>query len=247
MTKQKQNRQTGSTHLVLIIILIVIIIGGLGFVFWQNLHSKNDTPVVSGNTQTDTPTIKTKTGQIDAAFPAKLSWTYPENWTVKSEGSGPAEPSDSTTQKFTLTSPSGKYEVLYYVGLNGGLGGTCEPGEDVVTNIKRTSVTGFNKGLLFEAIHGSEAHGFMYTSSLFQNSNEIQAVNEGDSYCNIYLRNIIPLTDDGNMVLLAAEVTIKQFSSAESYGAPDTATIKKAYEDPEYKTALEILLSTVSN
>ncbi len=249
MKKQSQN---GSALLVIIIILVVAILGTLGFVLWQHLKPAISSPVQSTSENKIKPPVKLKTAQIDASFPAKLSWSYPETWTIKSEGSGPAQPSDTTTQKFTLTSPSTKYEVIYYVGLNGGLGGACEPGADVLQSIKIAAVSGFQKGVLLEDTHGSPQEGFTYSSGLFKNNSDVLNAKAGDSVCNVYLRDVIPLTDDGKMVILAAQVDIKQFDSTDQYGPTkiypkDATIIEKAFDDPEYKDAVNILLSTVSN
>jgi hypothetical protein len=103
-----------------------------------------------------------------------------------------------------------------------------------------------------EDIHGSTQEGFTYNSSLFKNKSDVLSTKVGESFCNIYLRDVIPLTNDGKMVILAAQVNIKQFDSTEQYGPTkiypkDIATIKKAFDDPEYKNAINILLSTASN
>jgi len=250
MNKQNQN---GSALVILIIILIVAIIAALGFVLWQNFITEDNTSVqdTSKNSNQDELVIKSKTAQIDSTFPANLSWTYPENWSIKSEGSGPKQPSDTTTQKITLTSPNGKYEVIYYVGINGGLGGTCEPGGDALKLVQRTAVPNFNKALFMETI-AEASDGFRYNSGLFKNNEDIQNVKEGDSYCKTYLRNVIPLTEDGNMVILAAEINIKQLDSFDQHGPTEVypkeiSTIENTFADSEYKDAVKILLSTTSN
>ncbi|MFZ1301699.1 MAG: hypothetical protein WAQ27_03980 [Candidatus Microsaccharimonas sp.] len=250
MHKRNQN---GNALVVVVIILAIAIIGVLGFVLWQKLTTKEDPAQVqntSSNTSQDEATKKYKTAQIDSTFPVGLSWTYPEDWTITSEGNGPTEPSETTTQKFTLTSPNNKYEVIYHVGINGGLGGSCEPGSDTLQTVKRTAVPKFTKSVFTETI-GQVSDGYRYISALYQNNNEIQNVKPGDSFCEIYLRNVIPLTEDGNMVILAAEINVKQFDSSDQYGPTeiyptDISTIEKAIDDPEYDDAVKILLSTVS-
>jgi len=224
----------------------------LGFVLWRHLKPVA-TPSDQSTSRSETVSaVKLKTAHIDASFPAKLSWSYPETWTIASEGNGPTEPSDTAVQKFTLTSPSKKYEVVYNVGINGGIGGTCEPGIDKLQSIKTTQVSGFNKGVFVEDIHGSSQEGFTYSSGLFKNNSDVLNARPGDSECNMYLRNVIPLTDDGRMVILAAQVNIKQFDSTDQYGPTkiypkDTATIKEAFENKEYEDGVNILLSTISN
>lgn len=249
MNKQKQK---GSALVILTIILVIAIVAALGFVVWQNITKKDSTSFQEpSNNNTAEPVVKSKTAQIDPTFPAKLSWTYPENWTIKSEGSGPKNPSDTVTQKFTLTSPNNKYEVIYYVGINGGLGGTCEPGGDALKLVQRTAVPNFDKTVFMEII-AETPDGFRYKSSLFQNNNDIQSIKEGDSYCKTYLGYIIPLTEDGNMVILAAEINIKQFDSIDQYGPTEIypkeiSTIENVFADTEYKEAVNILLSTTTN
>ena len=251
MNKQKQN---GSALAIIVIILIVAVIVALGFAVWQNSTVKDTSPTQSTPSNQNSPVVplrKFKTAQIDDTFPAKLSWIYPESWTIKSEGSGPKNPSDTTTQKFTITSPSSKYEVIYYVGINGGLGGACEPGSDKLQLVESKPVTNFSKSIFLETISGS-SNGYAYKSALYQNDTNTQSISEGDSMCKIYLRNVIPLTEDGNMVILAAEINIKQFDSTDRYGPTeiypkDISTIEKTFLDSEYKDAVRILLSTTSN
>lgn len=249
MNKQNQN---GSAAVVIIVILLVVIVGVLGFVLWQNLTTTGNKSAqdVSKNNDENEPVVKSKTAQIDASFPANLSWTYPESWTIKSEGGGPKNDSDTAVQKFTLTSPNGRYDVIYNVGFNAGLGGSCQPGGDALQSVGRTVVPGFEKSVFMEAIAEADK-GFKYNSGLFQNNIDVQNVKTGDSFCKIYLKNVIPLTEDGKMVILAAEVNIKELDSFDEYGPTeiypnDISTIEEAFEDPEYKDAVKILLSTAS-
>jgi hypothetical protein len=248
MIKQNQN---GSAHVIIIIILIIAIIGALGFIVWKNyLQPKTDPETSQINTNAE-PVVKSKTAQIDASFPADLSWTYPETWAMKSEGRGPKDVSDTTTQKFILTSPHGNYDVIHYVGYNGGLGGTCQPEGYTLQSVNRTPVPNFDKSVFMETITET-IQGFKYNSSLFQNDTDTREAKKGDPFCKIYLKEIIPLTTDGKMVILAAEVNIKEFDSFDEYGPTEIypseiSAIEKAFIDPEYKDAVKILLSTVSN
>jgi len=83
------------------------------------------------------------------------------------------------------------------------------------------------------------------------NNTYVQQASFGTSICNVYLRDVIPLTDDGRMVILAAKVIITAFESGNDAGGTSQVShelgeIKKAFEDPEYKEATQILRSTIS-
>ena len=247
MNKQNQH---GSASVIIIIVLVIAIIAALGFTLWQKLQPTTATSPQASMVSESPQPAKYKIGQIDDSFPAKLSWSYPESWTVTSEGNGPMNLSDTTTQKFIITPPSKKYEVIYYVGWNGGLGGSCEPGEDKLQLVQRTALTGYDAAQFMEVVHGSAVEGYTYISGLFDNAATVQAAKVGDSFCDIYLRNIINLNNDGKQVILAAQINIKQFVSADEDGnavsQKESKTIQQAFDDPEYKEATKILLSTVS-
>ena len=78
---KNSSKQTGSTHIIVIVILALAVLGLVGFVFWQN-HIKNDAPKV-----TDTTSETTNSQENQNAD--KLSYTnevigvsfdYPKNW-----------------------------------------------------------------------------------------------------------------------------------------------------------------------
>lgn len=51
---KKNTEQTGSAHIGIVIILVILVIGLLGFVFWNNVHGKNQTTQVVTDTNTST-------------------------------------------------------------------------------------------------------------------------------------------------------------------------------------------------
>lgn len=241
----KTQSKSTSSFVAIAAILIIVILGALGFLVWKSLQTTP--PTISQ----DTSNPSSLTGRIDAKFPSKLSWSYPEAWTSTSEQSGKFDLSEVTTQKVTLTSPNKKYEVVYSVAWNGGLGGVCLPSADMIQSIRREPVPGLEKSVFAELIHGSDAEGYEYMSGLFMNDDAMSTAAQGDSICKISMGNVIQLNKDGTLDILDASIHIKQFEAPGEYGpikvtAKDSAAITQAFEDPEYKAAIKILLSTVS-
>lgn len=252
-----QRKQAGSALVVISIIIVVVILSGLGFVLWKNL-SKTPTTQVSNKKETSqTTTVGLKEAHVDETFPAPLSWSYPETWTLTSTGSGPTSPDETTEQTFTMTSPSGEYSVTYRVGVNGGLGGTCSP-EDVgtVQYVEKKPTDAFKKAQFVEYIGDSytitnsvkELEGYYYKSVLLDNTASIQQTKVGSSVCDFGL-SIISLSEKQGYTLLGASIEIKSFSTEDGYIKPvkDISTIKDAFNTPEYKDAVNILVSTKYN
>ena len=252
-----QQKQTGSAHVVVIVVLIIALVGALGFVFWQNFVNKyHDTEQTHSTSKESTPEVKLKVAQIDELFPVKLSWSYPEDWTITSKGSGPKTETETTEQIITLTSPSKDYEVAYRVGSNGSYGGSCSP-EDAGTlqYVRRESIVNFSKAIFLESIADNYSvinsqkkfEGYLYGSGLANNEDRVTNAEVGDSTCVLPLSGI-RLSNISDTVLLSANIKIKKVETTDQYGdtqpIKDTATITKAYDSKEYKDAIAILKST---
>lgn len=113
---KKSSKQTGSVHIAIIIILIVAILGGLGFMFWNNFMKKDNDN--SSNTQQTSASkvITYATYQTDIH---PVSFQYPSTWKVKNvEGSG-----QDFFRSANITTDENN-AISFSIGA-GGLGGTC--------------------------------------------------------------------------------------------------------------------------
>lgn len=81
-------KQTGSTHVIIIVILVIALLGALGFVFWNNFMRKDSSQPVATNNQ--------NISQSDTSTDADKDYLKIEDWKVK----------------FKLT--QGASEVTYY-------------------------------------------------------------------------------------------------------------------------------------
>mgnify|MGYP000954246530 CR=1 FL=1 len=123
-------RQQGSAAAVIVIVVVIALLGVLGYVFWDRLgkvspsrsDKQADQSLVSGSSNT------LEEAAFDKSFGIKLSFKYPKTWTLSREQSGtfPVTSNETSIETLTLKSPDEKYQVVYRLGANGGLGGTCE-------------------------------------------------------------------------------------------------------------------------
>lgn len=60
----KSSKQTGSAHVIIITIVVIVILGGLGFVFWNNFLNKKDTSQQNSQQTTQEKDIKPKSLNI---------------------------------------------------------------------------------------------------------------------------------------------------------------------------------------
>jgi hypothetical protein len=238
----------GSAHVIIIICLVVALLGALGVVFYQNfIQNKQTTSNGSTSTSSKTDTSQTNgtttttlaDGSIDSSFGTTLSFKYPSTWKYSQTMSGTIETDGTWTQKITLTSPSGKYVVQYYVGAGGGLGGTCVPTE-----------TGTIASTAYEGVSGFS--GVSYTEMTYQNmpteaTNKIgiielmdtaaaSSVQAGASVCDTYLHEVVKLADKNYVQLIGATMTVSD--------ATTSSQLKSALSGTEYEQGKAILLST---
>lgn len=258
MNKRNKN---GSIYFVVLLLVILAVASVLSFVFWKNFINK-DNVVKNEEGQTghivhDIPKKELITGRIDSLFPASLTWNYPANWSIESQGSGPHSEAETAEQIISLTSPSGNYQVVYRISANGGLGGTCDPkSAGNIHYIRKEPIDKFDKTLFVEYIKNVDpwdgiegevnSNNYTYESSILNGRASVQQAQVDSSFCDLYLAEVINLSEKYNTRLLSAEIKIKDLDSAEKQGlfAQNINDIKKYYEDIEYKQAVDILLST---
>lgn len=259
---KKQNRN-GSAGVIIVIVCIVAIISVLAFVFLrqtknQSDDSKNKSPATSSQLP-QKKTVALKEARVDSAFPAPLSWSYPENWSISNSTQGIIAVGQTGEQVFTLTSPSGSIAVSYLIGIGGGRGGTCSPEyAGTIQYIREEQINGLALGRFVESINDvydttsgtKNLIGYSYHTDIYPNTRAIQNATVGSSVCVLGLSGVT-LEADSDYMLLGATVTIKGLKlSTTGSGVTaisDISSIKNAFNTEEYKQATDILLSTKFN
>jgi hypothetical protein len=232
-----------------LVIIGVLVLAVAGLLVWKFVGGKDTTSdTSSANTTTgnssktndaSASTIALVDGSIDSSFGTTLSFKYPATWKYAQTMDGTIETDGSWTQKITVTSPSGKYVVQYYVGAGGGLGGSCEPPE-----------TGTIASAAYQVVSGFS--GMSYIEMTFQDmpsvaTNRIGAielidtksaasVKSGSSVCDVYLHNVVKLAEEKYVQLIDASMTVTDATTA--------SQLKSALTGNEYEQGKAILLST---
>lgn len=240
--------QKGSMHAVVIICLVVALCCALGIAFYQNFIMKEKDRIgqsQSSRTELASPSkkespkkeVKLLDGSIDSNFNTKLTFKYPETWKITSERT-----SGESGQKITVTSPSGKYTVMYEVFAGGGIGCACMPEETgTIVSSKYQVAPGFSNMSYIEVTYrgapsvdgkpGAVGHAFL------ADSQSVAGVASGDSMCELYLRGVRELGGDKYTYLIDASMKISSASTADEF--------KAALAGEEYEQGKVILLSTV--
>lgn len=252
MNNQKQK---GSLEIIGVILVVLLLIGGVGFIAWNNFVKKDTADSVVKETEKEDvrEARQYKTAEIAESFPVKLSTRYPANWTLKVEGEGPkAGNDDAVQQKISMTSPSKKYTVAYSVISRGGLGGTCIPEmSGVIKSISRDPVAGLSESLFVEVTTNAKGpdgrDSFGYVSGLYPDSDAVKDVKVGDSLCELGLINLVQLSDALDTSLVDANVTINNLNEGQPnegfVTVTDASIISKNFVTAEYKDAVQILKS----
>lgn len=102
-------KQTGSTHIFIIVIVIVAIIGALGFVFWQNYTTKkessNSTPISEEQKEDEKEAVVAPTTKAYDNEQYEFSY-LDDGWKLKEPGSESAGPmvksNDFTSEPFRV-------------------------------------------------------------------------------------------------------------------------------------------------
>ncbi len=147
----KPLREQGSVHLALFAVIGVIIVGAIGVLFWSNFINKASTENIASyaecmksegsiTQETYPETCVTKSGKsftnpnqkADAPKAAalkefcapieKLCFSYPENWTVKSEAV--SQEASGLEERFIISDDNAKSWLRLETGMSG-LGGAC--------------------------------------------------------------------------------------------------------------------------
>lgn len=254
----KQLNQKGFSAVEGLIILIVLAaVGFAAFAVISRQKETVQTPTVSSKTATtDTKNTEVKTeykeGSIDSGFGVTLGFTYPSTWKMTSSIEGPMplnSSAGSTTQTIELSSPSGGYKVVYKIGANGGLGGACSPLEGgKIAYLNTKPLQGFNNAAyvetFFENVAADVQNGVVTRTTTMpvisvMQTNKVSATAVQKSACNLYLANVIKLSEPNGVTLLGAKMEISNVSDETML-----ETFKSKLSGAEYEQAKAILLST---
>lgn len=247
------NKQSGKIDIIIIVVLVLAIIGALGYVFWNNYNQQEQAIDDTSDSRQQSREATLKTGQTSDAFKAGITWQYPENWKLTAEGVEPRSDDETAQVLYTLTAPSGKVTVIYNIGQNGGIGGFCLP-EDTGTidHIKLIDTTGDSGLVVMERIDKPKVYSptdpivYDYKAHLTKDSPDIRDVKPGDSMCDVGLAEVVPLSDDTAVLLLAGEVRILELDEPATV-VDNPEVIRLHYSSPEYRQAVEILRTTQIN
>ena len=254
----KQLNQKGFSAVEGLIILIVLAaVGFAAFAVISRQKETVQTPTVSSKTATtDTKNTEVKTeykeGSIDSGFGVTLDFSYPSVWKMTSSIEGPMplnSSAGSTTQTIELSSPSGEYKVTYKIGANGGLGGACSPLEGgKIAYLNTKPLQGFNNATyvetFFENVAADVQNGVVTRTTTMpvisvMQTNKVSATAVQKSACDIYLADVIKLSEPNGVTLLGAKMEISNVSDETML-----ETFKSKLSGAEYEQAKAILLST---
>ena len=237
----------GSAHVIIIVIVIIAIVGALGYALYHTLSAAQPAATSGSQTQDSSHTVaSTPTyvdGSIDKSFATNLTFKYPSSWTYKEVNNGTPGQDSGWTQKITLTSPSGKYSVEYYVGANGGFGGTCLPQDaGLFAKTSYEVVSGFPAASYVELFYKNKPSDTSAPGSPgfvgLMDTDAAKTFAVDASVCDSAMHNIISLnTSPVRVSLINASLSI--------VGADTSATLSAALSGTEYEQAKAILLSTV--
>lgn len=115
------HRQSGSALAVVVVVLIVALIGALGYITYNNINNK-DGKDTQNSSVTDSEHASAKTKEFKAKD-AHVTFSYPENWTVKET------PSIDSTAEWYVTDIkvlNENGETVAILATGGQFGGACD-------------------------------------------------------------------------------------------------------------------------
>ena len=241
----------------ILIFFVIAVLGFAAYFVWNRQKETAQTSTVPRNTVA-TSTKKTvskpqsKNGSIDSGFGVMMGFKYPSTWKISSviEGPMPLNSSEgSTTETIELTSPSGAYKVVYKIGANGGLGGACDPEDGgKIAYLNTKPLQSFSSTVyaetFFENVVAEKRNGTVLKTTTMPSiglmqADEVNATAVQKSACDIYLADVIKLSDANDVTLIGAKMEIYELSTGAAL-----ETFKSKLSGAEYQQAKAILLST---
>lgn len=248
-------KQNGSFHVIIVIAIVLAMVGTLGIAYWLNISKSNksqthtSTVTLNSSQQSAPKTPGYKSVSFNPAFGVVLKTAYPTDWTASSTMTGPVPLNASkgyTSETLTITAPSKQVYVRYVLMANGGLGGSCMPEySGKVASLKSVALTNF-VGVSFTEWVFNEQTGYNYFAGLMDTA-RVATAKVGGSYCNLYLADIIKMSDTNNLDLLEARIHIKSLDAAAAPGGKGIkalADVQAWHANSEYTQAQAIVQAT---
>ncbi|MBP9667732.1 hypothetical protein KBD87_02915 [Candidatus Saccharibacteria bacterium] len=232
-------RQNGSAHAIAIICLVLALIAALGWIFWQNVMSKD----ASSKRTTKSAVLKDVAGtNVDLSTSSKIiattslqqnyAMTYPSSWVGKQ--GAPRNDKETKAEKITVTSPDGNITVgveSYEKG--GGFGGACD--STLTYALVPKKVKGIN-GLYLNAAVFSDKSAVTYAAIGISKV----AMPKECGYLDIFENN----QSGATIAWLESKKPYTRSISSSGEGTYGTFEQYVAFfETPDFKTAQDILLS----
>ena len=247
--------QKGSAHVAIVIVIIVAILGVLGFLWWQNASKPSDDSAQTSTQETTSDIassgiLLTATSTIDNET---MSVSYPEEWTLVTEGSTDQGGIMSTK----LLSPDSKVAVKleHSKGFYGD--GACG-NADAIVLFERTNVTSTDNLKVVTIIYTFPAYGLegteeyrpkdTYHMAGILRTNVLGKIEPGSSVCALNQGNLF----DSNFMSFeygkpAARASISLSSLSDESGKLNSGVgvteVRQEMQSKSYRQAVEILAS----
>lgn len=238
-------KQSGSSHLIIIILLALALLGSLGYIFWQNFYTnKNNTGLpVDASEQV----AEEKTVTVGKNLSKRFTLSYPDDWTVEDNSLD-----GNAIENISIYSPSRSVYVNYISEFDNSSGFVC--GNDfenqTYESFNSTVLTSMPELSYRETTVKYIGEGYFYTAYLSESSTPIKAPT--DNYCalyglNLYDRESIPA--EGNQaprVAWRAQIKSSVLMSGSDQALKYTDTVSELNDflsSDEFQVAKAILIS----
>ena len=248
---EDKQSQTGSAHAIIIILLVIALLGGLGFVFWQNFaKSKSETKQTktaqnsvtankSSGSSAKINEVKLTEIAADHVASTNLAIKYPSSWIMTHEQASPVSDGDITVvgENYNISSPN--KEIVVKLGLtNGGVGGTCDKTNgDGLLQINPEEIPNY-PNTRFVSYYGAD----YYFAGIQSNDEKNKSIKVGDSVCDLGLTGVITpiksnLYENVNLLLSI------EFPTIGHNGKSSVEKFKQSLTTEDYKIAKRIIES----
>jgi|GEM_PF-2708939 hypothetical protein len=247
-------RQRGSVTAVIVIVVIIALLGVLGYVFWDKLGNVS---LTGNDTQTDKTSATGSSKNLvkasfDKSFGINLSFKYPETWTLSKEQSGtfPVAANETSVETLTVKSPDKKYQVVYRLGANGGLGGTCDgEGATQIIAAETEDLKGWQGAKFMRAIAQTRSDKYVTTVGLVD-PDSLPYTKPGRSGCGFGLGVINVPSMQYGLTLLDASIhdgkgtKMNIVDGMSDEGVASEKEARELFSGKTFEEAKTILLST---
>ena len=141
---QKVKYQSGSAHIVIIMCVVLALVAALGWIFWQNLTTSEQSQSKAESTDANASSKQNKPANSTLSTCLryeKLCFEYPTNWTViKTSRAGNPGEGIPDRDEAVIHNAAGEEMLTVESGVSG-LGGACSEDTDTYLNIYESEVT----------------------------------------------------------------------------------------------------------